>query len=90
MEKYSCPHCNRPGISAFRASIIGIAYPVTCKLCSQKAGVPIWSILTAIPLIFALVGVPRIFSDPYALSLATALLTMLTYELQQYVPLIKK
>lgn len=90
MGRFSCPNCERPGISGFQASMIGTAYSIKCNLCGQKIGVPLWRILTMIPLLFALVGVPRLFTDPYALSVVSVLLTMFTYELQNYVPLIKK
>ncbi len=90
MDKYACPHCEKPGISSIRKSFLGIAASTSCKSCGQKVGVPYWSIVTIIPMLIALLVVPKFFTEPESVSVVAVLLTALTFELNTLVPLIKK
>lgn len=90
MNKISCPHCEKPGISSVRASFLGPAFPATCRSCGKKVGVPYWSIVTIIPMLVALLVVPRIFTDLHTIAVASVILTGLTFTLFDLVPLIKK
>ena len=90
MDTITCPHCNNPCITTFQKSMIGI-FPMTCKSCGQKVGMPYWwRVLTMIPMFAAFIAVPRLLTDPYAIAGTAAFLTLLTYELQNFIPLIKK
>ena len=88
---YSCPHCNKPGISSLRKNFMGGGLAATCKSCGGKVTVSYWkSVLAIIPMVFALVVFPHIFEDHHMLSLFTILATLLTCTLHGMVPLQKK
>ena len=90
MDKYSCPHCEKPGISSTRASFLGPALTTKCKICGQRVGVPYWSMLTSIPMLLALLVVPRYLTDLDAVAGISVVLTALSFSLWGMVPLIKK
>jgi hypothetical protein len=56
MNKLSCPHCGKPGISILRRMCLGPAVPATCNACGKKVGVPYTTMLAVIPFVAAILA----------------------------------
>ncbi len=51
---YTCPHCEKTGVSRLRKLCLGPAVPGTCRACGEKVGVP-WSAMWAVaPFVLAI------------------------------------
>ncbi len=50
---YKCPHCNKPGIPAWRKFLLGPALPTKCRNCGKKVGVSYRSLFTTLIFIIA-------------------------------------
>ncbi len=59
----TCPHCGQPGVSRLRKAFLGPSpFPAgstTCGFCGKKVGVPLWSVVTAVPFVIAILGATR-------------------------------
>lgn len=52
---FTCPNCNRPGVSVARKMCLGPAIPATCTACGKKVGVPWFSVVAVFPALGAAV-----------------------------------
>ena len=57
MNKLTCPHCGKPGISVLRKMFLGPAVRTACKTCGEKVGVPWISMLGSIPAFVAVAAI---------------------------------
>ena len=80
MQKLTCPHCKKPGISVIRKTFLGPVLPARCSICHNRVGVSIkWSALVI--LVYAAV----LLSSPL---LALLFLPLAIFVYVKWVPLI--
>lgn len=88
MNQHNCPHCGEPGISALRKCCLGPAFPAKCRECGKKVGVPYWSILTILPMIFGFTVGPHLFEESIWIAFFATFVTLVSWTLwESFVPL---
>lgn len=88
---YTCPHCNKSGISTLRRAFLGPAVPATCNVCGGKIGVPYGkSIVVVAPFIAAILfGVIAPNLAVHVLALVVGAIAMFALFFM-FVPLVKR
>lgn len=87
---YTCPHCNKPGITFLRKMFLGPALPATCKSCKKKIGVSYKHIIIIIPILIAVVAINFIDNISLKIFLSIILVTLATIYQIRWVQLIPK
>lgn len=90
MAKLICPHCNQPGIAAWRKQFLGRARSIACDSCGGRVSVPLRSLLAAIPLVAGfLLG--TLIGNPVAFWICIAIGAVATVVIHTtFVPLVRR
>ncbi len=90
MNQHVCPHCGELGISSVRRAFLGPAIPATCRKCSGKISVPLWSGVAMLPWFVALGFVPLVNDNTmFAFFLGAFGATGMWFVWEHFVPLVK-
>ncbi len=64
IKKMECPHCNKPGISAWSKFMAGTALPAKCKFCGEPSSIGGW-ILATVGAVFHLINMGAVLASLY-------------------------